>query len=356
MIALTQWKTEIEKFTDNTLTICTYHGPDRESQTPREMLKKYDIVLTTYQVVEADFRKMTSPNRVTCPNCGGKFKIDKLPIHLKYFCGDTAQKTEAQARQQRTADRGSSSGRRGRRPDRPFGKNPDKKDKKEDVAVMKKQKTETAATRQSNKENTQTKATPKKAEIAAATKGSKTAGQKKAPVKMKPSKSDVEEDSSPITPGRPSRSAARKAATQITKSAAEWMPPDDDSGSDVFKSGSESSSDDESEIESGSESESSDSDSDNSALQRIRAKQQQALERARKSGGTKKQSVAKKDGGKSSEKKGNASKKSFVKKSKKKFDDDFDDDSSGSDESDVGSGADNDIDMDALVEEAMEGG
>ena len=45
-----------------------------------------------------------SPNKVACPNCGGKFKLDKLRVHLKYFCGESAQRTEAQARQRRTAD------------------------------------------------------------------------------------------------------------------------------------------------------------------------------------------------------------------------------------------------------------
>jgi SNF2 family DNA or RNA helicase len=76
VIALYQWKEEILKFTEaNALTICTYHGPKKASEHPREMLCKYDIVLTTYQVLEADFRKMTSPNKVKCPNCGGKYKV-----------------------------------------------------------------------------------------------------------------------------------------------------------------------------------------------------------------------------------------------------------------------------------------
>ena len=76
VIALSQWKTEIEKFSeDGALTVGTYHGPKRSSETPRELLRKYDVVLTTYQVLEADFRKMTSPNKVKCPNCGGKFKV-----------------------------------------------------------------------------------------------------------------------------------------------------------------------------------------------------------------------------------------------------------------------------------------
>ena len=50
VIALTQWKTEIEKFTEEgSLTVGIYHGPDRASQTPRDLMRKYDVVLTTYQ-------------------------------------------------------------------------------------------------------------------------------------------------------------------------------------------------------------------------------------------------------------------------------------------------------------------
>jgi len=76
LIALSQWKSEIEKFSEgNALSVCVYHGPDRVKNVPRNLLIKYDIVLTTYQVLEADFRKMVSPNKVKCPNCGGKFKV-----------------------------------------------------------------------------------------------------------------------------------------------------------------------------------------------------------------------------------------------------------------------------------------
>jgi hypothetical protein len=106
MIALTQWKTEIEKFTQpDALKVAIYHGPNRCRELPPEKMRLYDVVLTTYQVVEQDFRKMVSPNKVCCPNCGGKFKIDKLRVHLKYFCGEGARRTDAQRRQRRTADR-----------------------------------------------------------------------------------------------------------------------------------------------------------------------------------------------------------------------------------------------------------
>ena len=56
VIALSQWKMEIEKFTENGVrTVGIYHGPNRASEMPRELLRKYDVVLTTYQVLEADF-------------------------------------------------------------------------------------------------------------------------------------------------------------------------------------------------------------------------------------------------------------------------------------------------------------
>jgi len=52
LIALYQWKEEIQKFTQpNALTICIYHGNDRHEKFPQEVLAKYDIVLTTYQVL-----------------------------------------------------------------------------------------------------------------------------------------------------------------------------------------------------------------------------------------------------------------------------------------------------------------
>ena len=71
VIAIYQWQEEIKKFTEeNALTVCIYHGSDRLAKFPREMLAKYDIILTTYQVLEADFRKMVSPNKISCPNCG----------------------------------------------------------------------------------------------------------------------------------------------------------------------------------------------------------------------------------------------------------------------------------------------
>ena len=55
VIALKQWEAEIKRWTAaDTLTVCSYHGPKRESLP--DVLARYDVVLTTYNTVEYDFR------------------------------------------------------------------------------------------------------------------------------------------------------------------------------------------------------------------------------------------------------------------------------------------------------------
>lgn len=81
-------KSEIDKFCEaDALSVCVYHGPDRVKTVSREMMRKYDVILTTYQVLEQDFRKMVSPNKVKCPNCGNKFKVSILHRRLIFLCG-----------------------------------------------------------------------------------------------------------------------------------------------------------------------------------------------------------------------------------------------------------------------------
>lgn len=351
LIALTQWKEEILKFTDGSLSVCTYHGPDREKETPRELMKKYDIVLTTYQVMESDFRKMTSPNRVECPNCGGKFKIDKLPIHLKYFCGENAQRTEAQSRQRRNNDR--DDGRNGRNDESDDNDN----DRKQSGKKMK-------SAKKSSSTNTKVatkKPRPTKASSAA-----------KAPVESK--------ESTPASLGRKSsaRKAATQAATQIARSASDWTEQHgDDSGSDDFQLGPESSSEEEiSDVEfeakkstkgkkrktvSHDYDSDSSSSSDDSMLERARAKQREAFERAKsgKKGKGEKQKIGKgkekmlKGKGKQQKGKGKGNGKQKNGKGKKKpCDDDSDDEYSTED--DGGDGLDG-IDMQELIDKAMAG-
>ena len=69
LVALTQWQSEIGKFsTANSLSVCCYHGPNRAKLITPEILQKFDVVLTSYQVLQKDFGKMTSPNKVRKAN------------------------------------------------------------------------------------------------------------------------------------------------------------------------------------------------------------------------------------------------------------------------------------------------
>ena len=332
VIALTQWKTEIENFTENgTLSVCVYHGPDREKTTPRALMKKYDVVLTTYQVLEADFRKMTSPNKVACPNCGGKFKVDKLPIHLKYFCGEGAERTEAQARTQRNSDRGDGSSRR--RPGSSGGKGKGSKKTEE-----KKSSAKAAAKKQAF---TKTAADDSKKQPS---KKSKKMTAKKKPLRKKttPSITSDEGDDLESPRSRSKRSASKKASSAISKSSKEWIGADEDSDGDNFEA------DEASESESESEDDYSSDSSEDSALGRAREKQRLALEAATSRKGKKKTSAKKKaplDKGKK------APKGKGKKGKKRKFDDDDDDDDSSGDDRDPMDG----IDLDKLMDEAMTG-
>jgi len=342
LIALSQWKTEIEKFTaPNSLSVGTYHGPNRAAEMPAEMIQKYDIVLTTYQVLEQDFRKMVSPNKVKCPNCGGKFKIDKLRVHLTYFCGEAAERTEAQSRQRRGSD---NNNRRGGRPS-----------------------------------SQQSKGGTKKKPPMPKSYGSDTK-KKKSTVRIKrmadyDSDSDlsVEEEvanriASTPADRRPSRGAAQSAIKKMASSVKEWGAKVPTTKRKKF----DSDDDEESSVASWMESDSSEDEDGNSSssddepikslkkgkvaaaakpkskkgptpLERARQKQAEALAAAKNRGGK----------GTKRSKKPPAKKKKMVKgKGKKKFSDESSSSSSDDEDPDDPMAG---IDLDALMAEAMAG-
>lgn len=312
VVALSQWKSELEKFTDSEagLSVGIYHGPKRTSEMPLAMMHKYDVVLTTYQVLEQDFRKMVSPNKVACPNCGGKFKIGKLKIHLKYFCGENAQRTEAQARQRRTAEQD-------RRP--VHGGSSSKKKSK--------------ANTKSTKQAPQSRKPPSKT--------TKTVRLHSTPEYDSESEVSVESDVGDGSPSRPSRSAAIKATKKVKGSMSEWS----------YGANNDTDSSQESTFSCNEDSDSSVSQFDRTqtasrhfskqktkdeAVDRALKKQEQALEHIKKAKGNKKMSTAKSSKG----------------KGKKKFDDE-----SSSDSSDCADSVDpmDGIDMDELIQEAIAG-
>lgn len=317
VVALSQWKSELEKFTDSEagMSVGIYHGPKRSSEMPVAMMHKYDVVLTTYQVLEQDFRKMVSPNKVACPNCGGKFKINKLRIHLKYFCGDNAQRTEAQARQRRTAEQD-------RRPN--HGRQTSKKSKPNS------KKSKTASQTESP-----------------LSKSSKSVRLHSTPDYDSESDVSIQEDLVDESSARPARSAAIKANKKVKGSMKEWSYGKMDADSS-----------DESAFRSNEESDSSDSESDDppmtasrhfakrktqdKSVERALEKQEQALEQITKAKGKKKVGK-KKPPAKASKGKG-----------KKKFDDESSSADSEGNDDDSADPMDG-IDMDDLIKEAIAG-
>lgn len=105
LAALLQWKSELDRFvTPGRLSVLIYHGSQRRAL--HSALHQYDVVLTTYQTIEQDFRKQINKHKVSCKYCGRLFMRDKLFIHQKYFCGPDAQRTAKQRLTERKVDEG----------------------------------------------------------------------------------------------------------------------------------------------------------------------------------------------------------------------------------------------------------
>ena len=62
--------------------VVVHHGNKRE--TSIEELKQADVVLTTYSIIENEFRKNCLPDKVPCAYCNKKFFHDRLKVHLRY--------------------------------------------------------------------------------------------------------------------------------------------------------------------------------------------------------------------------------------------------------------------------------
>ncbi|KAH9259092.1 hypothetical protein BASA81_002712 [Batrachochytrium salamandrivorans] len=105
--AVLQWQDEIVRSTKtNTLSVLVYNSM-RTSRllTPKELLS-YDIVLTSYPVLEQEYRQAVNAQKVECVYCQRKFLKRKLGSHLKYFCGPDAVKTARLQRQEKNREEG----------------------------------------------------------------------------------------------------------------------------------------------------------------------------------------------------------------------------------------------------------
>ena len=92
--AVMQWYSEIEKFAPNVLSVHVYHGSQKNSA---KQLAEFDIVLTTYQTLENEYRKQANKAKVMCKYCKKMFLPGKLKFHLLYMCGPDAKRTAKQS-------------------------------------------------------------------------------------------------------------------------------------------------------------------------------------------------------------------------------------------------------------------
>lgn len=98
VVAVTQWVSEIDRFTlKGSTKVLVYHGANRGRSGDR--FADYDFVITTYSVVENEYRKHMMPPKERCPYCGKLFLPSKLMYHQNYFCGPDAVRTEKQSKQ-----------------------------------------------------------------------------------------------------------------------------------------------------------------------------------------------------------------------------------------------------------------
>ena len=97
--AVMQWYSEIQKFTSSTelLSVHVYHGSQKISA---EKLTQFDVVLTTYQTLENEYRKQANKAKVACKYCKRMFLPGKLSFHLKYMCGPDAMRTAKQSQRE----------------------------------------------------------------------------------------------------------------------------------------------------------------------------------------------------------------------------------------------------------------
>lgn len=95
MAAVNQWVSEIKRFTaQGSLRTLVYHGASKANMTSQ--FKKVDVVITTYQTLETEYRRETNKMRLPCKYCGKLFMPEKLAFHQKYFCGPDATRTAKQ--------------------------------------------------------------------------------------------------------------------------------------------------------------------------------------------------------------------------------------------------------------------
>mmetsp|Transcript_20428 Transcript_20428/g.37974 ORF Transcript_20428/g.37974 Transcript_20428/m.37974 type:complete len:1566 (+) Transcript_20428:272-4969(+) len=102
--AMMQWYDEIVNSTaEGTLNVLVYHGNKREEITPKELIA-HDVVLTSYPILEYEYRRSVNFVKVACEYCSKMFLPRKLVVHNHYFCGPFAKRTAKLQLREKKAD------------------------------------------------------------------------------------------------------------------------------------------------------------------------------------------------------------------------------------------------------------
>lgn len=86
---LLQWWDEINRYTDPEQVSTFVYYNERDNVTAEQLLN-YDIVLTTYPVIEYEYRRVVNTEKVECEYCQRKFLPRTLIVHQQFFCGPKA--------------------------------------------------------------------------------------------------------------------------------------------------------------------------------------------------------------------------------------------------------------------------
>ena len=99
-----QWFQEFQACTNmlagrRSLKVLVVHS-NRKKLRKRDLLT-YDVILTTYPVLQYDYAQCVNAIKVPCQYCNKMFLERKLVLHNKYFCGPTARRTLKQRKTDR---------------------------------------------------------------------------------------------------------------------------------------------------------------------------------------------------------------------------------------------------------------
>jgi DNA repair protein RAD16 len=87
-VALMQWVNEIESYTDGTLKTFIFHGTNSQTKNIKlAELKKYDVILMSYQSLESMYRRETTGHRKRSKNLDSEVEVvtQKSVIHQIHF-------------------------------------------------------------------------------------------------------------------------------------------------------------------------------------------------------------------------------------------------------------------------------